>query len=158
MHSIWKNLKYVMVLSALIMATSLSAQDNKNEYIKVFNSSQDFETTVQTIKDNANTSGWVVLDTKLMHKNLKNAGYDILPVAIIELCNPQFAGALLSQSETRMFSAMMPCRVSVYELEGGKVQIAMLNSHLAGDMYDGFDLKALLKATLEMEQMIKPVK
>lgn len=97
------------------------------------------EETVEAIKGNAEKMApWTVAGVKQLDKSIKKGGGpEIEPVAVIELCNPQHAGAILKNDSEKYASVMMPCRVAVYRKADGKVYIAYLNARLIGEMFGG---------------------
>ena len=68
----------IAIIFVLLFTSNLAAQENNEGLIKVFNSKQGFSETINTIKTNAEKSGWVILDVKMMHKNLAKAGYNVV--------------------------------------------------------------------------------
>ena len=69
------------------------------------------EETVNKIKENAQAHGWVVAGVKKLHKSVKkHGGPDILPVMLIELCEPNHASNILTNDSDRMISVMMPSK------------------------------------------------
>jgi Uncharacterized conserved protein len=59
---------------------------------------------------------------------MKNNSFHVLPVKVIELCNPKYSSQILLNSDVRMYSALMPCRISVYEKEDGKTYLSTIDS------------------------------
>ena len=143
-----------MVLVLFLQIVLLQAGENDREFVKVFDGDSTFKDTVERIQNNAEAAGWVVLGTTYMHHNLSRAGFDIPPVAIIEICNPKYSAALLNNDATQMISATMPCRISVYRTGEDQIKVAMLNLFLAEELHKGVNLEVLNKGTVEMEKMI----
>lgn len=96
-----------------------------------------FEQTIETIQAAAERQGWKVPKTYRLCKSLAQHGYQVRPVAVIELCRPDYAARLLSQDASRLVSAFMPCRISVYEREDGGVVVAHMNTGLMGGFFPG---------------------
>ncbi|MBK7927530.1 MAG: DUF302 domain-containing protein [Bryobacterales bacterium] len=93
-----------------------------------------FETTVQTIKDNAVHEGWRATPVEGMQTRLVEAGYDEPGrIEVIALCNEQYACSML-KSGKKSSLAMMPCSVAVYEKDG-KVYVATVNKGLMGRLF-----------------------
>jgi uncharacterized protein (DUF302 family) len=74
-----------------------------------------FEETVDAIVESAEVNDWTVSHIYDLQASLKKKNFDVAPVYVISLCNPPFANKILSSDDDRMVSAMMPCRVAVYE-------------------------------------------
>lgn len=70
---------------------------------------------------------------QLMYKN----GLEVLPAKVIEICAPSFAFKLLSSDEERVYSNMMPCRLSVYEKADGKTYVSRMNIELFASQMGG---------------------
>ncbi len=90
----------------------------------------DFDATVQSIQDEALAAGWKVPSVHTISKSVTGAGYDVLPMTVIELCSASIAGRALSNDEGRHAAPMMPCRVGVYKTSDGKIVISRMNSPL----------------------------
>jgi uncharacterized protein (DUF302 family) len=97
------------------------------------------EETVAAIKSNIeSTEGWVINSIQPMNKKIqKLGGPAILPVTLINACNPHHAGAILQNDEERYASVMMPCTISVYEKQDGKIYIGTMNARMVGQLFGG---------------------
>ena len=81
---------------------------------------------------------WVNPSVKPLHKSIKkHGGPDLLPVMLVDLCEPNHAGSILSQDDDRVVSVMMPCTISVYQKSDGKTYIGHMNAGLLGGMFGG---------------------
>jgi uncharacterized protein (DUF302 family) len=87
----------------------------------------DFETTLNTIEQSATAAGWTVPIVHDLQKSLAKAGKEVNQVKVFALCNPEYAVGILTGDEERIFSNMMPCRVSVYMKSDGKTYISRVN-------------------------------
>ena len=85
------------------------------------------EETVTKLTEAVGKSEWKLIHMhdlqQLMHKN----GLEVLPARVMEICAPSFAFKLLSKDEERIYSNMMPCRVSVYEKGDGETYVSRMN-------------------------------
>jgi len=95
--------------------------------------------TVAAIKKNIEaTEGWIVNSVKPLDKGLRKHGAPkILPVTLINTCNPKLAAEMLKEDSNRYASIMMPCSISVYQKSDGKIYIAHINARMAGKMFGG---------------------
>ncbi|MDX2464441.1 MAG: DUF302 domain-containing protein [Porticoccus sp.] len=67
-----------------------------------------------------------VLHTYDLKETLKTKGIDLpRECRIFEICNPRQAAAVLA--EDMDINMALPCRISVWENEGGKVKIGMIS-------------------------------
>jgi uncharacterized protein (DUF302 family) len=86
-----------------------------------------FERTVEMLKSAAESSGWNVPFIHDLQQSLAKSGKQVKPVKVLEICKPQYSGQMLELNDERIMSVMMPCRISVYEKNDGKVHVALLN-------------------------------
>jgi uncharacterized protein (DUF302 family) len=94
--------------------------------------------TVEKIKANALSSGWVVASVKSLDQAVKkHGGYDIAPVKLINLCQADHAYNILKEEKNKKISVMMPCTISVYQKADGKAYIGIMNAGLLGKMFGG---------------------
>lgn len=100
--------------------------------------------TVARIQQNAEKlneelgTKWVNPSVKKLHKSIKkHGGPDLLPVLLVDLCEPNHASSILSRDEGRIVSVMMPCTISVYQKSDGKTYIGHMNASLMGGMFGG---------------------
>lgn len=117
-------------------------------------SSMNYDDTLQSVKDATLAKGWKVPTIHKLDKTMKKFGYDVLPVAVIELCHPTHAAKILKEDEGRMVSSFMPCRVSIYEKSDGSVIISRMNSSLMSNIFPDLISKVMADATSEVEDII----
>ncbi|MFC2116086.1 DUF302 domain-containing protein [Bacteroidota bacterium] len=87
----------------------------------------DFETTVTTIEQSATANGWSIPTVHDLQKSLAKAGKEINKVKVFAICNPEHSVKILAGDDERIYSNMMPCRVSVYTKSDGKTYVSRLN-------------------------------
>ncbi|MEQ8222536.1 MAG: DUF302 domain-containing protein [Candidatus Eremiobacterota bacterium] len=131
----------LMCLMFLLYTSYISGEEicNKTEEMIIEKvSPYGLEETVQKIVDNAKAEKWIVSDVKDLAKSIeKHGGEKLLPVKLIELCNPEYAGKILKDDASRYASVMMPCTISVYEKSDGKTYVSFVNTTLIGQMFPG---------------------
>ncbi len=103
----------------------------------------------------ANTK-WKVIAVHDLQLALKNAGKDVLPVLVVELCNPAFSGVVLDNDQSRFLSAMMPCRLSLYEKGNGKTYVSRINPE-ALHVPKALNGDVMRKASDELELLIRSI-
>ncbi len=90
-----------------------------------------FDETVEKLNEAIAQGGWRVLHTHNLQETMIKNGYnDVLQTKVIELCNPQLAHKLLSDDSMRIYSNMMPCRMSVYEQADGFTYVSRMNTKM----------------------------
>ncbi|MEO5366154.1 MAG: DUF302 domain-containing protein [Magnetococcus sp. WYHC-3] len=96
-------------------------------YLKVWASSQDFDTTVARVKACLLENGFGVMSEIDVSAALKKKlDVDFARTLILGACNPVLAlDALQSEADVAVF---MPCNVVVREVSGGGVEVAAVQS------------------------------
>jgi uncharacterized protein (DUF302 family) len=116
-----------------------------------------FDDTVQAIQDNAAKQGWVVPNVMRLDKSIAKDGYNVRPVAVIELCRPDLAAKILANDDARVVSSLMPCRVAVYQKSNGDVVLSRMNTALMSKMFGGLVTEVMSEATAQTEQIFSPL-
>ena len=119
-------------------------------------SKYDFKTSIEKFKAAVKAEGWKNPKTYDLQKTMKKSlGKDVLAVKIFELCQPHHAYKILAANEERIVSAMMPCRVAIYEKEDGKVYISRMNSGMMTGFFNELISSVMKEAAHQNENMIK---
>jgi uncharacterized protein (DUF302 family) len=100
----------------------------KNQMLIEEQSRFDMESTISQIIWSATEKGWSNPATHDLQQSLAKSGKHVRPVKVIEICKPEYSGKMLELSDERIISVMMPCRISVYEKDNGKIYISLLNA------------------------------
>jgi uncharacterized protein (DUF302 family) len=87
----------------------------------------DFETTLTTVQQSAEAAGWSIPIVHDLQQSMAKAGKEVNQVKVFELCKPDYAVKVLGGDEERIYSSMIPCRVSVYTKTNGKTYVSRLN-------------------------------
>jgi len=118
---------------------------------KVHRSNLDFESTVTSIANAADSYKWKVPKVYDIQASLISAGHnDMTRLKIVSLCQPDYAYGLLQRDGNKFVSAIMPCRAAVYETADGAVYISELNTGRLGGLFGG-DIAGVLE-TISGEQ------
>lgn len=120
-------------------------------------SPHDFQKTIELINVEAKKLDWKVPKIYRLCDSLRKDGYEIRPVAVVELCKPEYAAALLSHDATRLVSSFMPCRISVYERSDGSVVVSRMNTGLISRLFRGRVAEVMAVATEETQTLIDRV-
>lgn len=116
-----------------------------------------FDQTLEKLSEAILSGGWnisVILD---LQASLSKSGIDTLPVKVIELCNPKLASRILLNNETRVFSSMLPCKISIYEKDNGNVYISILNTGMLASQIGGKVEIVMIEAFSQVEKFIDQV-
>jgi len=113
-----------------------------------------FDKTTELIQEKVLSSGWRVSHVHDLKETLKKSEIDVLPVKVIEVCRPFYSSKILKEDDYRIYSSLMPCRISVYEKSDGRVFISRMNSGEIAAAAGGVVYEAMNGAFAEMEAIL----
>ncbi|MBN1821032.1 MAG: DUF302 domain-containing protein [Prolixibacteraceae bacterium] len=116
-----------------------------------------FKETTEKIIEQAAEYKWSMPHQYDLQATMKKNGFEVLPVTVFSLCQPQFANKILSGSEERLVSAIMPCRVAVYEAKDGKTYISRLNAGMFSKLMGKKIRNIMGEVAVENEQILEPI-
>lgn len=122
----------------------------------VYESKFEFEKTIDTIEKSAAELKWGIPHQYDLQATLKGKGFEVKPVNVLSLCKPEHANEILSSNEQRLASALMPCRIAIYEKEG-KTYVSMLNAGLFSKLMGKKISSVMGAASSENEQILAPI-
>lgn len=95
------------------------------------------EETVARIQHNiqATGNGWSLSGLRNPGRAVQADGGNTLPVLMVEACSTQYSKPILNEDSVRYLSILMPCKISVYKKNDGKVYIGTMNAGLMGKMF-----------------------
>lgn len=111
------------------------------------------EIFVQTTED----KGWKIATVHDLQATMEKFDYEVDKVSVFEICHPDYAYTILKENDERVVSALMPCRVAIYEKQDGNVYVSRLNSGLMGKMMSGVVPEVMEKASRESEEIINSI-
>ncbi|TAJ12515.1 DUF302 domain-containing protein [Marinilabiliaceae bacterium JC017] len=114
-----------------------------------------FGETVDELQKAVEDMGWKIPYVHDLQSMLGAFGYEVKKVRVLEICKPEIAYMMLEGDQERRMSVMLPCRISVYERQDGKVYVSRMNSRQVGLLFGGVIERAMLKAWEESENIIK---
>ena len=123
------------------------------EHVSPFN----VPTTVEKLIEAASKKEWQNPAVHNLQQSLAKSGKDIRPVQVVEICKPDYSGRMLEQSDERIVSVMMPCRISVYEKEDGKTYVALLDMSAMTGGLPPTAIDAIKGASDESFEIVKSV-
>jgi uncharacterized protein (DUF302 family) len=127
----------------------------KDQLILENPSRQGFEQTVSSIIAEAEKREWTLPAVHDLQQSLARSGKMVRPVKVIEICKPKYSGRMLELSDERIVSVMMPCRISVYEKEDGRVYVSMINSGLLAQGMAKNIRKVMAEASEETVEIVQ---
>lgn len=116
-----------------ILAWNMAGSLMFNERVSPFG----MEETVARIQHNiqATGNGWALSGLRNPGRAVQQDGGNTLPVMMIEACSTKYSKPILNDDSVRFLSILMPCKVSVYKKNDGKVYIGTMNAGLMGKMF-----------------------
>ena len=137
------------LLIAFFIAPSLMFREDSN--------SKDFEITVAALEKVIEARGWKTPVIHDLQATMKKFNKDVRSVKVLEICHPDLSYQILSQSNEKIVSNMMPCRISVYEKEDGSVWISRMNSGLLAKPMSRVIRLTMSAAAADVEEIIAEV-
>ena len=116
-----------------------------------------FEETINQLTELVPKNEWKIIQMLDLQETMRKNGKDVLPVKVVEMCKPDYAYQLLSEDSQRIYSNMMPCRVSVYEKSDGNTYISRMNSAMFAEQIGGVMQDVMSTAFDDVEKMIKKI-
>lgn len=123
----------------------------------VSESKYDFEKTVQAINDSTPANNWKMPHTYDLQQIMTSNGFTVRPVKVFSLCRPDIAVRILGNDQFRVFSVLMPCRISVYEKADGKTYISRINPAIFQRVMGGRAGSIMGEAGEGIEQVLKSI-
>lgn len=130
-------LRVTTVLLFVLAATGCSSM-MRSAMVEERVSPYNMEDTIKTITASARQKGWNVGEPRKLDQTIrKHGGPSLLPVTLLELCEPHHAGRLLANDADRWVSIFMPCTIGVYEKTDGKTYVSNVKAANLGGMMGG---------------------
>ncbi len=129
-----------------------------NMMLTVHKSTLDFEETVSAINESALEHEWLVPKIYNIQKSLQAAGHDDMTrVKILSLCQPHYAYNILRDDDNKMVTAIMPCRIGVYEAGDGQVYVSEMNIGLMSKMFGGTIERVMGQVAKEESEILEGI-
>lgn len=139
----------LMMLIMYLMAPKMMLLEDESKY--------DFDKTVEVLTQSIEDHDWKLPAVHDLKETMHKYGKDVRNVKVFELCHPDHAEQILKESEERIVSSMMPCRIAIYEKEDGKVYISRMNSSLMASTMGGVIKKTMSVAAAENEVILEAI-
>ncbi len=146
-----------IILLFLVSGLMTMAQNTSKENPTLLLESQSrfsFTETIEILSKTILENGWKITIIHDLQETMKKNGKEVLPVKVIEICNPGLAFQILSKDELRNVSPMLPCRLSVYEKSDGHTYISRMNAPAFAALIDGEATKTIIQAFNEAEKFV----
>jgi len=146
----------VLLLSGL-MVTAQNSSKNSPPVMIENQSRFGFNETIDKLSKTLVENGWKITIIHDLQETMKKNSKQVMPVKVIEVCNPGLAFQILLKDELRHASPMLPCRISVYEKSDGLTYVARMNAPAFAVMIGGDATKTIIQAFNETEEFVKTV-
>lgn len=117
-----------------------------------------FEETIEKLNEAVAKAEWRVIHTHNLQAIMNKNGYDeVLETTVYEVCNPKLAHSLLSDESARIYSNMLPCRISIYNQADGATYISRMNIKMFAAQIGGKVEEVMSNAFAQAEAIIDSV-
>lgn len=118
-------MKKMQEAQARLMATMMSEQTSRLGYRE----------TIAALQDAAKKRGWEIGPAVNMQEAMQKAGQkDAKPFTVLNMCKKDLAENLLKAQMANKAMPFVPCRISVFEGNDGKVYITRPNTEMMAQM------------------------
>ena len=145
------------VVSGMVLALLIAFFISPSLMFREDNNTKDFESTVSNLEKVIEARGWKTPVVHDLQATMLTFGKEVRSVKVLEICHPDLSYQILSQSEEKIVSSMMPCRISVYEKEDGSVWISRMNSGFLAKPMSPVIRKTMSAAAADVEEIIAEV-
>jgi uncharacterized protein (DUF302 family) len=112
------------------------------------------EETAARIQANIQATGWDLSGLRSPSNTIRKLGATVPNVLLVEACNPDYSKPILKDDSTRILSILMPCTITIYEKEDGKVYIGLMNSGLMGRLFGPMVTEIMQKVAVDQQKFI----
>lgn len=116
-----------------------------------------FDETVSLIEEQVTARGWKTPAIHDLQATMKKFDHEVMSIKVLEICHPDYSYKILKESDERIVSSMMPCRISVYEKEDGSVWISRMNSGVVAKAMSKIVRKSMSDAAADVELIVAEV-
>lgn len=154
-----KKINYLLTgfLGGILFVILVGATVVNNQLFLVDESKYGFNETIEKIEELSKENGWNISHMYNLQATMAKHNLEVEPVLVMSLCKPSIAYKILSTDNERPASALMPCRVSIYQTKDGKVMISRMNVTFMSAMLSGITKEAMVLAGNENEAVLKQV-
>lgn len=123
----------------------------------VSESKYDFNQTAEILTESVKENKWSMPHQYDLQETMAKNGFEVKPVKIFSICKPNIAVRILGNDNDRHISAMMPCRISIYEKADGKTYISRMNAGLFAKLLGGKSSAVMGDAGEGSESILKAI-
>lgn len=123
----------------------------------VSESKYNMDKTAEVITESVKEHNWSLPHQYDLQQILAGKGYDVKPVKVFSICKPDIAVRVLGDSALRHLSAIMPCRIAIYEKADGKTYVSRMNAGFIAKLLGGKASAIMGDAGVGSETILKAV-
>ncbi|HPF50916.1 MAG TPA: DUF302 domain-containing protein [Draconibacterium sp.] len=150
----------IIFIVGLVIGVGLTMLVNyqvfSNKMFVVKESKYGFSETIQRLEQSVAVNKWSIPHRYDLRATLEKKGFKVDSVMVFSLCKPDFANQILGSENNQSVSAIMPCRISVFE-KNGKTYISMLNADLLSGFLGSEVKNVMTAATEESLKILQPI-
>ncbi len=144
-------------VAGILLITLMGSAFVYDNVFLVEESKYGFNETIDRIEALGKERSWTVSHMYNLQATMERNQMEVNPVVVMSLCKPAIAYKVLSADRERPVSAIMPCRVSVYATEEGKIMVSRMKTGILTAMLSGVSRAAMEEAGNEIEEMLELV-
>ena len=111
-----------------------------------YESKYSMDETIEILSETITNGGWKISIIHDLQETLRKNSIQVLPLKVIELCNPKYSSQILGADDLRIYSSLMPCRISVYEKADGKTYLSTMDAKQMSEQIGGLVQKVMAEA------------
>lgn len=127
---------------------------NEKQFIREIRSKYNFDMSVNLFVEKVEQKSWKVFNIYDLEQKLKSFSSDILPLKVVSLCKPDISSSVVNKDSGRIYSALMPCRVSIYNKDDGDTYISVLKMSNIVSGADADIVASIMEADKEIYNII----
>ncbi|WP_299576166.1 DUF302 domain-containing protein [uncultured Sunxiuqinia sp.] len=120
-------------------------------------SNYNFTETIERIEQSVQENNWSIPHQYNLQATLSKHGFEVKPVRVFSICKPDLAARLLTGDADRQLSAMMPCRIAIFEKSDGKTYITRINAGLLSKLLGAHAKAVMGEAGEGSEEILAPL-
>lgn len=140
--------------AGILVAGVLAWQVGGSLMIQEYPSPFGIQETAARIQANMQEAGWDLSGLRSPSNTIRALGATVPNVLLVEACNPDYSKPILKDDNTRILSILMPCTITIYEKEDGKVYIGLMNTALMGRLFGPMVTEVMQKVAADQQKFI----
>ena len=147
------------LVSGIVLSLLFILAFSNNILLKENISKYNFEESLSRLEKAIESEGWKLPAKHDLRQTLLKFGKaDVKQVVVLEICNPDLSEKILLADKERSVSSLMPCRISLYEKEDGKVYFSRMNAGLLSGLMKRVSRKQMGFAAAQTEKILDSIR